>query len=151
MFLVMNTGGMRLERVDLCPGFADAPEPRYEPGKIQEVNMSQFMQIDIRVIPFFEIPFEKRFPHLVEMFRRLSYGKSLKKEPSFYDLIDIMVTLSEHPDTPSELKDLMSPYVAELQKLKEEAREHLLARHLDDLDKTLYRIEDQFEDLEGAL
>ncbi|MCP4578709.1 MAG: hypothetical protein GY846_20730 [Deltaproteobacteria bacterium] len=113
--------------------------------------MSQFMQIDIRVLPFFEVPFEKRFPHLVELFRRLSHGEVIKKEPSFYELIDTMATLSEHPDTPSELKDLIRPYVANLEKLKEQAREHLLARRLDDLDKILYRIEDQFEDLEGAL
>jgi len=113
--------------------------------------MSQFMQIDIRVIPFFEVPFEKRFPHLVELFGRLSYGEVLKKEPSFYELIDTMATISEHPDTPSKLKDTVTPYVDKLKNLKEQAREHLLARRLDDLDKILYRIEDQFEDLEGAL
>ena len=113
--------------------------------------MSQFMQIDIRVIPFFETPFEKRFPHLVELFRRLSFEEALKKDPSFYELIDTLRTLFEHPDTPSEFKDLMDPYITKLDKLKEQAREHLLARRLDDLDRTLYQIEDQFEDLEGAL
>jgi hypothetical protein len=117
----------------------------------EEGNMSQFMQIDIRVMPFFEVPFEKRFPHLVELFRRLSYGEVLKKEPSFYHLIDTIATISEHPDTPSELKELIGPYMAELAKLKEQAREHLLARRLDELDQILYRIEDQFEDLEGYL
>ena len=113
--------------------------------------MSQFMQIDIRVIPFFEVPFEKRFPHLAELFRRLSYGEVLKKEPSFYELIDTIATISEHPDTPSELRDLISPYEAKLEKLKDQAREHLLARRLDELDQMLYRIEDQFEDMEGAI
>lgn len=113
--------------------------------------MSQFMQNDIRVIPFFDVPFEKRFPHLVELLRRLSYGEALKKDPSFYELIDTMATLSEHPDIPSELKDTIRPYVDELKTLKEQARDHLLARRLDELDQILYRIEDQFEDLEGAL
>ncbi|EFK07807.1 conserved hypothetical protein [delta proteobacterium NaphS2] len=113
--------------------------------------MSQFMQIDIHVTPFFETPFEKRFPHLVELFRRLSFGEALKKDPSFYDLIDTLATLFEHPDTPPELKDVMGPYVTQLKKLKEQAREHLLARRLDELDQMLYKIEDQFEDLEGAL
>ena len=113
--------------------------------------MSQFMQIDIRVVPFFAVPFEKRFPHLVDLLRRLSFGEALKKKPSFYDLIDTMVTISEHPDTPSELKDLIGSYVANLEKLKDQAREHLLARRLNELDRILYRIEDQFEDLEGAI
>jgi hypothetical protein len=113
--------------------------------------MSQFMQIDIRVIPFFEVPFEKRFPRLIELLRRLNYGEMLKKEPSFYELIDTMVTILDHPESPSELKDLIGPYVHKLTEQKEEAREHLLARRLDELDQVLYRIEDQFEDLEGAL
>ncbi|HKI47784.1 MAG TPA: hypothetical protein VKA69_00540 [Desulfobacteria bacterium] len=113
--------------------------------------MSQFMQIDIRVIPFFEVPFEKRFPRLVELLRRLNYGEVLKKEPSFYELIDTMVTILDHPESPSELKDLIGPYVHKLEEQKGEARERLLARRLDELDQILYRIEDQFEDLEGAL
>ena len=113
--------------------------------------MSQFMQIDIRVIPFFEVPFEKRFPHLVDLLRRLSYGELLKKEISFYDLVDVFVTISEHPDTPAGVREQMGSYVQRMADLKEEARDHLLARRLDDLDQTLYKIEDQFEDLEGAL
>ena len=113
--------------------------------------MSQFMQIDIRVVPFFEVPFEKRFPHLVDLLRRLSYQEILKKEPSFYDLVDTFVTISEHPDTPTDVREQMGPYVGKMEKLKDQARDHLLARRLDDLDKTLYRIEDQFEDLEGVL
>ena len=113
--------------------------------------MSQFMQIDIRVIPFFEVPFEKRFPHLVDLLRRLSYQEILKKEISFYNLVDTFVVIAEHPDTPSVVREQMRPYVERMADLKEEARDHLLARRLDDLDQTLYRIEDQFEDLEGAL
>jgi len=113
--------------------------------------MSQFMQIDIRVMPFFEVPLEKRFPGLVELLRRLGYGEVLKKDTSFYALIDTMVTIIHHPDTPSELKELVGPYVHRLAELKEEARDHLLARRLDELDQVLYRIEDQFEDLEGTL
>ena len=113
--------------------------------------MSQFMQIDIRVLPFFEVPFEKRFPHLVDLLRRFSYQEILKKEISFYDLVDTFVTISEHPDTPSDVREQMGPHVRKMETLKEEARDYLLARRLDDLDQTLYRIEDQFEDLEGAL
>ncbi len=113
--------------------------------------MSQFMQIDIRIIPFFEVPFEKRFPHLLEMFRRLGYDELIKKEPSFYALIESMVTIVDHPDTPDKIKEQIGPHVRKLVSLKEKARDHLLARRLDDLDRSLYEIEDQFEDLESAL
>ncbi len=113
--------------------------------------MSKYMQIDISVIPFFEVPFEKAFPHLVETFRRLGYGEVLLKEPSFYKLIDTLATLYDHPDTPSDIKERLGPFVDKLHHLKARAREHLLARRLDELDRSLYEIEDQFEDLEGVL
>ena len=60
--------------------------------------MSQFMQIDIRVMPFFEVPFEKRFPHLVELFRRLSYREVLKKE---------LLGMAKGSDLTKEIKDLL--------------------------------------------
>ena len=113
--------------------------------------MSQFMQIDIRVIPFFEVPFEKRFPHLAELFGQLRHGEVLKKEPSFYELIDTIETISEHPNTPKDVREQVGPYVRKMAQLKEKAREDLLGRRLDDLDRLLYQIEDQFEDLEGVL
>ena len=113
--------------------------------------MSKFMQIDIRIIPFFEKPFEKIFPKIVELLQSSSYGEILKKSISFYDLVDTMVTIMEHPDTPKEIKENIAPSVRKMQQLKETAREYLLSRKLNDLDRVLYQIEDQFEDLEGSL
>lgn len=113
--------------------------------------MSKFMQIDIRIIPFFEKPFEKTFPNIAKLLRRLSYEEILKKGISFYDLIDTMVTIMEHPDTPKEIKETIAPVVRKMDDLKETAREYLLARKLNDLDQVFYQIEDQFEDLERFL
>ena len=113
--------------------------------------MSKFMQIDIRILPFFEKSFEKSFPKIVDMLRGLSYEETLKKEISFYELIDTLQTIMEHPQTPTEIKETMAPIVKEMLPLKELAREYLLSRKLNDLDQTLYKIEDQFEDLEGVL
>ena len=113
--------------------------------------MSKFMQIDIRIIPFFEKPFGKSFPNITELLRRLSYMEILKKDITFYDLIDTMETIMEHPDTPKEIKERIAPTVRKMRELKETAREYLLARKLNDLDRVLYQIEDQFEDLEGSI
>ena len=113
--------------------------------------MSKFMQIDIRIIPFFEKPFEKIFPNIAELLQNSSYGEILKKGHSFYELVDTMVTIMEHPDTPKEVKEKIAPTVRKMYGLKETAREYLLARKLNDLDQVLYRIEDQFEDLEASL
>ncbi len=113
--------------------------------------MSKFMQIDIRILPFFEKPFAKTFPNLTELLRTVSYEETLKKDLSFYDLVDTMMTIVEHPDTPTEVKQHIAPAVKKMHELKQKARESLLARKLNDLDQVLYQIEDQFEDLETSL
>lgn len=113
--------------------------------------MSKYMQIDIRVIPFYEKPFEKRFPNIAALLRRMSRKELVEKGISFYEMADTLETIAENPDTPSDLKDAISPYVEKMIQLKEVAREHLLARRLNELDQALYRMEDVFEDLEGAL
>lgn len=113
--------------------------------------MSKYMQIDIRVIPFYEKRFEKQFPHIAELLGRMYRRERVEKETSFYDLTDALETIAESPETPSELRDRISPYVKKMVRVKEVAREHLLARRLNELDQALYRMEDGFEDLEGAL
>jgi len=113
--------------------------------------MSKFMQIDIRILPFFEKSFEKSFPKITDMLKALSFAEILKKEVSFYALVNTIQTIMEHPDTPAQGKADIAPVIKELCRLKEVAREYLLARKLNDLDKVLYQIEDQFEDLESSL
>jgi ABC-type ATPase with predicted acetyltransferase domain len=113
--------------------------------------MSQYMQIDIRVIPFYERRFEKRFPHIADLLRRMSRKELVEKDTSFYEMADALESIADSPDTPSGLRDAISPYVEKIMRLKEVAREHLLARRLNELDQALYRMEDGFEDLEGAL
>ncbi|MFO7600312.1 MAG: hypothetical protein R6X27_10955 [Candidatus Desulfacyla sp.] len=113
--------------------------------------MSKYMQIDIRLIPFYEKRFEKRFPNIAKLLTQRSYTELVEKGVSIYEMADTLETVAENPDTPSDLKDAISPYVEKMMQLKEVAREHLLARRLNELDQALYRMEDVFEDLEGAL
>jgi hypothetical protein len=113
--------------------------------------MSRYMQIDIRVIPFYEKRFEKGFPNIADLLRRMSRKELVEKETSFYEMADALEAIAESPDTPSDLRDAISPYVEKIMRLKEVAREHLLARRLNELDQALYQMEDGFEDLEGAL
>lgn len=113
--------------------------------------MSQYMQIDIRVIPFFDKPFETVFPNLADCLRHLSYHRLVEKDPSLYHLIDDLAVISESPNTPVAIKKKLRPHAAKLEAIQETAREHLLARRLNELDQALYRIEDLFQDLEGAL
>lgn len=113
--------------------------------------MSQYMQIDIRVIPVYEKRFEKQFPHMADLLRRMSYKELVEKETSFYEMADALEAIAGSPNTPSDLRGVISPYVEKIVRVKEVAREHLLARRLNELNQALYRMEDGFEDLEGAI
>jgi hypothetical protein len=113
--------------------------------------MSNYMQIDIRIMPFYEKRFEKGFPHIADLLRRMSYKDLVEKEISFYEMADDLEAIADNPDTPPDLRDMISPHAKKIMGLKEVAREYLLSRRLNELDQALYRMEDAFEDLEGAL
>jgi hypothetical protein len=113
--------------------------------------MSRYMQIDIRIIPFYEGRFEKRFPRIADLLRQTSHKDLVEKEVSLYELTDYLETIAESPDTPSSIKEKLGPYVLKIMPLREVAREHLLARRLNELDRVLYLIEDAYEDLEDVL
>ena len=48
--------------------------------------MSKYMQIDIRIIPFYEKRFEKRFPNIADLLRRMSHKDLVEREVSFYEM-----------------------------------------------------------------
>ncbi len=113
--------------------------------------MSKYMQVDIRIIPFYEKRFEKRFPNMANLLKRNSHKDIVEKETSFYEMADYLETITDNPNTPSDVRDQLGPYAEKIIKLKEIAREHLLSRRLNELDQVLYQMEDQFADLEDVL
>ena len=113
--------------------------------------MSRHMQIDIRVIPFYEKPFSRQFPNIANLLEDASYTEPLKKEVSLYLLVDYLASLSNDPQVPSITREKISPHVQRLLDLKETARSQLLSRNLNELDQSLYRMEDLFEDMEDSL
>ncbi|MFO7783381.1 MAG: hypothetical protein ACQET7_11475 [Thermodesulfobacteriota bacterium] len=113
--------------------------------------MSRHMQIDIRLIPFYEKPFIKVFSRIAKLLQKHEYLSPLEQDMSLYELVDIFVDMMHAPSITTEEKERISPFVSRLEYLKETAREELLSRRLNELDKTLYRIEDEFEKLEKSL
>jgi hypothetical protein len=109
------------------------------------------MQIDIRIIPFYEKSFETRFPRISDLLKQTSYEKSSERELSLYELVEYIVSLSRDGEVPLKIRQKVEPFVSKMLESKNTAREHLLARRLNELDQFLYEIEDQFEDLEDAL
>jgi hypothetical protein len=109
------------------------------------------MQIDIRLIPFYEKPFEKAFPRIAALLREHGYTEPLERDVSLYDLVDTLADMTHAPGVPRVVKERMAPHVAGLITLKETARERLLSRRLNALDAALYDLEDAVEELESSL
>ena len=119
--------------------------------KTRDAQMSKYMQIDIRLRPFYEKPLVKVFPKISKLMSSMDYKESLEKEPALYDLVDSLVSMTRDPMVPSDIKKKTNLYVTKMKALKETARERLLSRKLNELDQCLYQIEDQFLDLESSL
>ena len=113
--------------------------------------MSRYMQVDIRIIPFYEKSFQKSFPNLTEMLRQMGYDQLAQGDTSLYHMADHLEDIMDNPGTPVNLKEKLGPHVERIMELKESARDHLLARRLNQLDQVLYRMEDEFSDLEDLL
>jgi hypothetical protein len=113
--------------------------------------MSQYMQIDIRLLPFYEKGFKAHFPRLAAALEREKYLSPGEKEPSLYALVDLLHRMDVDPAVTSPVKEAVSPFLERLTTLREKARETLLARRLNDLDRLLYQLEDEFENLEASL
>jgi hypothetical protein len=114
-------------------------------------TMSKYMQIDIRLLPFYEKRFKTHFPKLAKFLQTLSYAEPVEKELSLYAVVDVLQRILRDPKTPQDSKSKVEPHVRKLLSLRDEARELLLGRRLNALDQVLYRIEDEFEDLEHRL
>ncbi len=113
--------------------------------------MSQYMQIDIRVLPFYEKGFKTHFPRLAAVLEREKVLVSGENEPSLYFLVDLLQRVDVDPAVLSLVKAAMRPFLKRLTVLKDKAREALLARRLNELDRLLYLLEDEFENLESSL
>jgi len=109
------------------------------------------MQIDIRLLPFYEKGFKTHFPKLAAVLEREKYLSSGENDLSLYHLVDLLHRMDIDPAVPSPVKVAMNGFLGRLTAIKEKAREALLARKLNDLDRLLYQLEDEFENLEASL
>jgi len=117
-----------------------------------EENMSKFMQIDIRLLPAYgSSGLKGSFPHLYEFLSNSGYDRVVANEPSLYEMVEVMIRIKNDPHVREESKKPIIGRLSELVKVRDQARELLLARRLNELDRLLYRLEDLFDELDGNL
>ncbi len=114
--------------------------------------MSKFMQIDIRLLPAYgSRGLMGSFPHLFEFLTYNGYDQVVANEPSLYEMVEVMIRIKNDPHVREGSKKPIIGRLAELVAVRDQAREQLLARRLNELDRLLYRLEDLFDELEGSL
>ncbi len=110
--------------------------------------MSKYMQIDIKIIPFYKENFSKTFPRLYEWLRKIGYANYVCEDKSLYEIVDILEDIIKDPKVAKESREKLSSFYRKAMTIKKEAREMLLSRNLNELDKLLYKLEDVFSDLD---
>lgn len=114
--------------------------------------MSKFIEIEIKLIPIYgSAGLAGRFPNLANFLKEWGYERVLEEQPNVYQLVDVLTRLRNDPAIPDTAKKPIHRFHDKIQKVRDEAREHLLSRHLNELDQTLYRLEDLYEDLEKEM
>jgi len=114
--------------------------------------MSRWMQIDIRLLPVYGPGgLRKVFPKIAAFLKERGYERSLEQEPSLYHLVEVLERVHKDPHVPSPEKRALEAGFDCLVAVRDEARLHLLARRLNELERSLYLLEDLFQDLERDL
>lgn len=114
--------------------------------------MSRTMQIDIRLVPAYGSGgLAKAYPRCAAMFRDVGKERIVEEGPSLFHLVDELVRLMNDPAVPERWKRPLGLHLDRLKRCRDEARDHLLGRRLNELDRSLYRLEDAYDDLEKDL
>lgn len=114
--------------------------------------MSKFIQIDIRLIPEYgSRGLAGPFPRLAKFLKEHGYVRVLEEEPDLYHMAEVLVRIRNDPAVPEGDKKPVTDMLEKIQNVQREAREHLLGRRLNELDQSLYKLEDLFQDLEKDL
>ena len=110
--------------------------------------MSKYMQIDVRLLPIYgEGGLKTAFPELFRLLDAGGYNLVIDREPSLYEMVEVMSRMHNDPHVQGESKKRITEKLDAMIKVRDQAREALLAGRLSELDRLLYGLEDLFSDL----
>ncbi len=114
--------------------------------------MSKYMQIDIRLLPAYGAGGLKgALPNIYKILGDYGYDLVIEKAPSIYDMVEVMIRLKNDPHVAGDLKRQIDKKLGELEKIRDKARESLLARRLNELDQLLYNLENSMGEMDENL
>ncbi|MBW1675097.1 MAG: hypothetical protein JRJ79_00490 [Deltaproteobacteria bacterium] len=112
--------------------------------------MSKYMQLTIRIRPYYKKSFKKAYPRLAH---RLSYLDEawVEEDPSLFEIIGKLDQLLYQLEGDPPFRELLLQHRSALHRLYEDIEERIGDWQLAKADQLLYRIEDIFDDIEDEL
>ncbi|MBI4798067.1 MAG: hypothetical protein HY794_04905 [Desulfarculus sp.] len=112
--------------------------------------MSQYQQIRVRVEPVYKDGLGKAFPRLHALLSQED-NRLIKESPPLYDLVPLLVALSQRQDLPDHLGETIYRLGQPIVQIRLKAEEALSGWRLSAAEKLLNDLEDAFAALEQAL
>ena len=112
--------------------------------------MSKFMQLKVRVTPYYKQDMASVYPHIS---RGLGYLKQtwLEKEPSFFDIVGKLDKLLYDLEGNPPFREILLKHKDTLRKLHRDVEAHIADWDLAKADRALYQMEDIFDKIEWEL
>jgi len=112
--------------------------------------MSKTMQLTVRVRPYYKKGMKSEYPKIS---KGLSYIHEawIEEGPSLFDIVGKLDKLLYELDGDPPFRKILLKYKDQLHNLYKEVEEHIADWDLAKADKTLYRMEDIFDEIEWEL
>jgi hypothetical protein len=112
--------------------------------------MSEYQQIRVRIEPVYPKGLAKAFPRLQGLLAEVD-NRLLKESPPLYDLVPLLVALSQRQDLPDQVGQAVSRLGQPIVHLRMQVEEAIAGWRLSAAEKLLNDLEDAFKALEEAL
>ncbi len=112
--------------------------------------MSKYMQLKVRITPYYKKDMASDYPHIYSGLNYLNEAW-LEKEPSFFDIVGKLDKLLYDLEGNPPFREILLKHQDELRNLHKEVEAHIADWELAKADKALYQMEDIFDKIEWEL
>jgi len=112
--------------------------------------MSKYMQLTVRIRPYYRKGLEKAYPRITQ---RLSYLHEawIEEDPALFEIVGRLDKLLYQLEGDAPFREILLLHKSKLHKLYEAIQDEIADWHLAKADKFLYEIEDIFDEIESEL
>ncbi|OEU47917.1 MAG: hypothetical protein BA872_05300 [Desulfobacterales bacterium C00003060] len=112
--------------------------------------MSKYMQLTVRIRPYYRKGFKKAYPKLAHRFSYLDEAW-VEGNPSFFEIAGKLDKLLYQLEGDPPFREILLKHRSALHKLYEDVEERIADWHLAEADRVLYEMEDIFDEIEAEV